>query len=249
MHLADCTFPNLPEPYDAGLGEAVAYIAGRFDPVGVIAAGSIIRGAPDPSSDFDMYVIHRENYRQRLQKRFNGVFTEIFVNPLQAIQGYFVGEQAERRPVTAHMLATGWVVYQSDPLVEQLRAEAAQLLASPPPVSPAEITFARYMAAALYEDAVDKMETDMPTAQMLLHQAVSAMLQYAFLSRGLYLPRSKDILNELIALSPSLAKDAQGYFSADNLDDQLDYVGGIVSRTIEVRGSFEWESEPEQVEK
>lgn len=247
MYLTECTFPNLAEPYRTALKEAVAYIAGRFNAIGILAAGSIIRGAPDASSDLDLYVIQRAEFRQRLQKRFNGVFAEMFVNPPTAIQKYFTEEQASRRPLTAHMLATGFVVFQSDPIVSELRAKAAQLLASPPPIIPAEMTYTRYLAAVLYEDAVDKIHTDPPTAQMLLHQAIAAMLQFAFVSRGLFLPRGKDLLEELASLNPTLASDARGYFSANNLDDQFDYAGGIVARTIQTRGSFEWESEPEEV--
>jgi hypothetical protein len=39
-------WPDLPEPYNGALRAAVAYVLDRYKPVGVIAAGSVLRGAP-----------------------------------------------------------------------------------------------------------------------------------------------------------------------------------------------------------
>ena len=55
-------------------------------------------------------MIHRGSFRQRVQKFFSGVPAEIFVNPPSGIEKYFTEEHAVRRPLTAHMLATGFVV-------------------------------------------------------------------------------------------------------------------------------------------
>src|SRR5690349_862702 len=75
------TFPSLPGKYDQALRDAVAFVLERFQPVGIVAAGTIVRGAPDPSSDLDLWVIHLQPVRQRLQKFFQGVPAEIFENP------------------------------------------------------------------------------------------------------------------------------------------------------------------------
>ncbi len=45
----------------------------RYDPLGIVASGTIVRGSPGPSSDLDLYVIHAAPWRQRVQRRFNGV--------------------------------------------------------------------------------------------------------------------------------------------------------------------------------
>lgn len=89
MNLKECTWPDLSEPYSLALQQAVEFIAARFDPLGIIACGSILRGMPDPSSDLDMYVIHHRPLRQRIQKTFNSVPSEIFVNPPAEIERYF----------------------------------------------------------------------------------------------------------------------------------------------------------------
>jgi predicted nucleotidyltransferase len=63
-----CNFPKLPDKYDRALREAVSFVLERFKPVGIIAAGTVVRGTPDATSDLDVWVIHMEPFRQRLQK-------------------------------------------------------------------------------------------------------------------------------------------------------------------------------------
>jgi predicted nucleotidyltransferase len=148
-----CSFPKLPDKYDRALREAVSFVLERFKPIGIIAGGTIVRGTPDAASDFDVWVIHLEPVRQRLQKFFNGVPVEIFVNPPWVIRKYFVQDQGEARPISAHMMATGAVVLATDPVVEQLRQTAISLVNSSPTLTPQKLTSARYAAATKLEDA------------------------------------------------------------------------------------------------
>ena len=83
--MSQCKWPDLPEKYGKALREAVRFILNRFDVSGIVAAGTIIEGNPDLSSDLDVYVIHRKLFRQRIQKFFNDVPAEIFVNPPAAV--------------------------------------------------------------------------------------------------------------------------------------------------------------------
>lgn len=123
--LNQCRWPEQPPRYAAALREAVIYIVNRYDPVGIVACGTIIRGAPDEASDLDLYVIHGAPRRQRVQKFFGGVPAEMFVNPPVAIRRYFREQHAAGRPLTAHMLATGWIVLSRDGIIETLCREAA----------------------------------------------------------------------------------------------------------------------------
>src|SRR3954451_4968125 len=103
-------FPTLSAPYDQALRAAVSYVLERYAPLGIIASGSILRGNPGPSSDLDIYVIQAGNQRQRVQKRFAGVPTEIFVNNAAAVRHYFAEERQAGTPQTAHIRVTGSVV-------------------------------------------------------------------------------------------------------------------------------------------
>lgn len=242
-----CAWPALPAPYDQALHAAVEFILSRFEPVGLIAAGSILRGTPDAASDLDVYVIHRAPFRQRIQKLFNGVPAEIFVNPPAQVERYFVSEQADARPITAHMLATGHVLLSLDPAVEALRERAHALLNEPPALTDAQRTWARYLAANQYEDALDIAERDPANASLLLAQAVTSMLQFTFRDRHSFLPRSKAMLDKLAALDPDLADVARRFFMAGTFDTRLELAAHIADKTIGARGFFEWESAPETV--
>jgi predicted nucleotidyltransferase len=245
--LKRCAWPNLPERYDRALREAVTHILERYTPVGIIAAGSILRGTPNRSSDLDIYVLHLAPYRQRLQKFFNDVPAEIFVNPPAAVEGYFTSEGAASRPITAHMLVHGFVILDQHPVVGQLRQRAQDMLATPPNLSAAQHTWKRYLASNLLEDAVDVAVQDPQTAQIFLAQAVFAMLQYHFEADGHFIPRTKELLTQLDAYDPPLAALARRFYSSGDYTTRLAAAEQIADRTVAVRGFFEWESEPEQV--
>jgi hypothetical protein len=142
-----CEWPDLAPKYDAALRSAVRFITQTFEPVGIIASGTILRGTPDPASDLDIYVIHLKSTRQRIQKFFEGIPAEIFVNPPEKIEQYFEEEQQSGRPLTAHMLATGFVILDLDPVVETLRRKAKSCLAQPPTTSAQTIEMLRYLTA------------------------------------------------------------------------------------------------------
>jgi hypothetical protein len=253
----ECVWPDLPDKYDRALREAVEYILGRFEVVGIFAAGTIIEGKPDASSDLDLYVVHRQPFRQRIQKFFNGVPAEIFVNPPAVIERYFEEEGAYMRPVTAHMLATGFVVIELDPVVSELRARAEALLAQRPASSeritggryqPRRLDAARYVPATLYEDAVDVAERDAATADMLVYWAVREMLNYCFVREGRQRPRHKELIEAVAQIDEETGALAWEFYAARRPAARLEIAGRIADRTIGVRGFFEWETDPEPVD-
>lgn len=242
----ELVWPKLGERYRSALREAVAYILERYEPLGILACGTIIRGTPDKTSDLDMYVIHHAPYRQRVQRWFNGVPAEIFVNPPQWIEQYFAEEAQDRRPLTAHMLATGFVVLNRDEVVDGLIGKAKKWLATrPEPTNPTSLTFKRYMIANLYEDALDRVSQDPSTASMLLSQAVRQMLDFVFDGTTEFYPRHKALLETLMAIQPEVGQLARQFWAEVTLAERLRLAEQIADKTIGVRGFFEWETEPE----
>jgi hypothetical protein len=244
--LEKCHWPDLPDRFAAALRKAVGFILQHYAVSGIVVSGTIVRGNPDPSSDLDIYVVNKEPFRQRVQKFFGGVPAEVFVNPPSAIEGYFVKEQPSRRPHTAHMLATGVVVYETGSIVGELRARAQDLLSNPPP-SPEDLTGPRYHLALLYEDALDVADRDAATARMILCAAVAGMLEFCFIRAGRFIPRRKDLLEELATLDPETAQVARQFFETLDIEAKLRLAGQIADRTIASRGFFEWEAEPEEL--
>ena len=243
MTSEDCRFPELPEHFDRSLRDAVDYVLGRFEPLGIIASGSIVRGQPDRASDHDLYVLVPGSKRLRIQKRFNGVPAEIFVNPPQAVERYFENDARDNRPITAHMIATGFVVLDRDPCVARLRALATEYLSRSTDVDEAQLTWLRYASALRYEDAVDVRETDPDTASLLLASAVVELLRFVFFhAAGHPVPRWKELLRKVEALDPGAGALVRRFFRAADLDERMRLAGELHERIAGARGFFEWES-------
>lgn len=246
--LAQCAFPALDEPYHSALREAVRYILERYqDVLGIIAAGSILRGQGRATSDLDIYVIRARSQRQRIQRRFLGVPAEIFINPPHQVERYFADERRASRPIAAHMLARGVLVLALDPVVERLRAQAESELRRTPAPSAADLRWERYLAALELEDALDILDEDPAGGAMILGSAVHKMLRYAFRQAGRTIPRDKDLLSALDALDPALAATARRFYSEREPAPMRALAQQIADRTLGVRGFFEWESDPEDV--
>lgn len=243
----NCSWPDLHEPYLAALKAATTHVLSTFPrAAGIIAAGSILRGVANRSSDIDLYVIHHDRFRQRIQKYFHHVPFEIFVNPPGMVRRYFKEEVVSGRLITAHMLATGFVVLQTDSTVSDLRQEAEAILHSDRK-KPGDCTFPRYITASIFEDALDVSDSDPATSRFILNHAVEQMLWHFFNKAGRYIPRMKDLLKELNTLDGELGHLAARYYSAGSLYEQLDLAGQLADRILEVRGFFEWKSDPEEL--
>jgi hypothetical protein len=241
-----CCWPALPAPYAATLQAAVEYVLEHFPVYGIVASGTVVAGKPDANSDIDLYVIHRLPIRQRIQRRWHATPVEIFVNPPGAIRRYFRSER--EKPSTAFMLAQGFVILDCHPVVEELRAEAAEWLARAPELPVDKLTLLRYAAADAYENAQDIRQQDPENALLLLHSAIQQMVEYAFLSANRPLPRHKDTLAALAALDPELAQVVRTYYRSApsrRLGRHFDLAARIAQDTIHTSGFFEWESNPD----
>lgn len=246
--IASLSWPDLPPRYDRALRLAVSYIQKRFKPTAIIASGTIIRGKPHANSDLDLYVIHRKPFMQRVQKRFNGVPAEIFVNTPATVIKHLMSQREMRRPITAHMISTGFVLLDNEPLLPKLATKAKQILKNGPK-KPAklDIVHERYFAGSLYEDALDMAQHDPATADMILSKAAKQMLLMAVMLAGRYEPRDKDLLQTIKEIDPKLAAWARSFYTAATLKTKIGQAERIADRTIKCRGFIEWESKPVKV--
>lgn len=245
--LSECRWPLLDARYAAALQEAAACIIERFDPHTIFVCGSIIRGNPDATSDLDLYVVHDAGWRQRVQKYFNGIPAEIFVNPPHQIERYFDEERREGRPLTAHMLATGFIVLDRQGTAAALQQRAQQMLHQMPDASEAHLVYQRYMLANRYEDAADIAGHNPENADLLLGHVIYDLLNFAFLAANRHAPRPKELLKHLDALNPELARLASAFYRAQSAAERLELAGQIADHTVGARGFFEWETPPQNV--
>lgn len=240
--LSRCHWPDLPPRYATALRAAVTFALDRFEPQAIVAAGSVVRGEADRTSDIDLFVVQERPYRQRIQRWFGDVPAEIFVNPARAIRAYFAAEHARARPSAAHMIATGFPVL-GGPALDALRAEAAEWLAKRAAITPDDDTFARYTAATLLEDGEDVAERDPALAGALLGEAVMAMLRYHARAAHGTVPRNKNLLLDVARSDGEAADLARRFFLASTIEERLLAARALADRTVGARGFFEWESE------
>jgi predicted nucleotidyltransferase len=245
----NCDFPTLPTKYDVALRGAVSFVLSTFTPVGIIASGTILRGTPDATSDIDLWVVHLEPMRQRLQKFFNAVPVEIFVNPPWTIHSYFAEEQSSARPISAHMIATGHVILAIDPRVEELRRKAEWLLTQPPDLSEEAITRAKYTAATRFEDSTDIAFRNPVGASMMLSQSLVEMMRFAFLQARRFIPRDKDLLEQFGLLDNESAAKVRAFFQTSDCQERVTLATEVADKILGTRGFFEWASVPEMKEK
>jgi predicted nucleotidyltransferase len=246
-HTDEFVWPEVDEPYASALRAAVEMILAHYTPLGVIASGSVLRGQGGPTSDLDIFVIHQAPFRQRLQRRFHNVATEIFVNPPEKVREYFGEEHADRRPITAHMLATGIVVLRRAAVVDELRNEAATWLTKRPQPTASQLRWSRYSLVDLLDNTRDVLDSDIATANYLLHQVTAGIVNYWYAASNRFTPRLKEILLTLHKEEPAVGELVQLYYETPSLKQRFQLVELLAHYVLGETTFFEWDSEPEPV--
>lgn len=231
--------------YRLALDQALAWITTHFEPLGIVASGSIIRGNPHATSDFDLYVVHEQAFRQRVQKRFNGVPCEIFVNNPAQVRAYFASELRQNRPVTAHLLATGQLVHGPDnPQILALVAEARHYATLANPLTEEQATFRKYGIATLLEDAADTLATDEASSCYMLDQAIAQLVEFVFAAHQHPLPRIKDRLATLGELDATVGQGVRQYYQSAGAAQKVAVAKALVLHVTGHGEFFEWRSAP-----
>ncbi|MCU0328240.1 MAG: hypothetical protein MUE53_04550 [Chitinophagales bacterium] len=225
------------------------WIKQNFNYKAIFVSGSIIRGNPNKNSDFDVYVVNTDNFRQRIQKYFNEIPFEIFVNPLKQIYSYFEEEQNSNRPVTANIISTGKLVKGEDIREIQLLIEDAKKY-SQTPKSKTEIatTFLKYEITNTLEDALDIENEDAITANLLTNITIEKLIKYKFYINEIPLPRIKERLKELSKIDESFWKNIEQFYTELNYNKKIRIAEQLVNKEIGAIGFFEWESKKEKIE-
>ncbi len=239
--------PNLPEPWATACREVCAWIAADLPARAIIVSGTVVRGGGDRASDLDIQVINRESWSQRQTRLFAEVPCEIFVNPVHRLVRWYREEASEGCPSTAHMVATGAVVYDPDGICADLQAEARTWLDRPPTPNPVRLNQAKYGPATWIEDSLDVLQRDPELAILFAGEALPRILDAWFLDRRRVRPRRKDRLQVLEAEDPAAAVLLRRALAAPAIRDRVTAAGDLCQRLLGVRGTFAWESPREPV--
>ncbi len=226
------------------LDKALSWVFENFKPIGIIVTGSIVRGNPDINSDFDIYVIHKEFFRQRIQKFFNNVPCEIFVNNINNVYGYFEKEHKNNRPVSAHMISTGKVVFGADNFeVKELINKANSFYLKPLIPTEIKLISLKYAISTLFEDATDIKDKDTLTCTYFLNKLINDIIDFIFFTNSIPLPRPKERIKYLEKNFNDIGKLIVGYYQTEKFQDKYEIAKIIVGKTVGEYGFFEWESD------
>jgi predicted nucleotidyltransferase len=228
-------------PFDRAIAALEVYVRATYAPIGIVVAGSIVRGEAGPSSDLDVFVIHDHPWRLREQRRFAGVPAELFVNPAAQVRRYFANEHRDGRPCTAHMFATGEPIEPVAPVIAELVAEARDWLTRPLEITAEQDAQRRYAGVDVLDDARDIIAIDPVAASLLLADAVRAIIGYAFWKQRKFQPRRKDAVAALAALDPEAAALVRRWASTSG-PDALAVVETLARRVLGADTFFEWAS-------
>jgi hypothetical protein len=240
------TIPELPAVYGEALGECARTVLGRYDVLAILATGTIIRGVADPRSDLDVVVLHRDNFRQRLQEWHLGVPCEIFLYPPGRITKLFESEAAGRMSPTAHMFAFGKAVYDPEKVLPGLQELAGEILPKAPgSVSELSAIKTRYFAATMLEDALDLAERDPASGAMLLGIAVWELMKCRVWIEPGWWPRAKDLPSRFRELDPDGARLATLATTLPSLEERLEAAKKLCLHVTGAEGFFEWAGERE----
>lgn len=232
------------ENHKTALEEAKKWIEQNYKTIGIIASGSIVRGNPNKKSDFDIYVIHEESFRQRVQKYFNRVPCEIFINSIEQTMTSFLKERNDNRPVTAHMLATG-VILKGDEneKIKYILTEAKEYQNKSKEFKELDLTMFKYVISNLLEDANDIAEEDTDTCNYILGKVTDKIIDYWFFKKQKPLPRIKERFNIIKNEDNELYESLSNSLKQGELETKLKLLNEIVEKEIGVKGFFEWQTE------
>jgi predicted nucleotidyltransferase len=233
-------------PFDGAIAALEAYVRATYAPIGIVVAGTIVRGGAGPNSDFDVFVVHDRPWRLREQRRFEGVPAELFVNPPEQVRRYFANGHVAGCPDTAHMFATGEPLEPVHPVIRELVAEARDWLARPFEPAPEQLEPLRYVGVDLLDDARDVIAHDPTAASLLLADAVRRIIAYAFWKQRRFQPRRKDAVTALAAIDPAAAGLVQRW-SASRGSDALAAVEALARHVLDADTFYAWTSAREPI--
>lgn len=203
--------------------------------IGIILTGSMVHGTLDKHSDIDITMILRSDcdYRERGNTWIDGIEIEYFKNPPQQIRHYF---QMERNsPHTAHMLTYGEVVYQNDPVIDELVTEAKTVWATQPPaLRPPQIDISKYHIDDVLKDLADcEAKNDVMAATLTRSHLVDFCINIFCKHHRVFRAKAKRLQEQLEGIDSDFAEIVYLMLSgsgnwAENLPRLREYMAGLL---------------------
>ena len=241
----DIQYPDLGSPYDDALRQAISFVFDHEAPiVGVVVAGSVVRGEADERSDLDVYVIVEGTLRQRRQRRFLGVPCEMFFNPVERIPRYLVDERLRGEGSATSMLAYGFIMHDPTRVMARMQQEAQRSHESGPTVSDETVRLRSYLIVDRLDNARDIADRDPALSAAMTGAVVVDVLKLAHAKLGIWIPRDKDLHWSVLQHHPEL----EVLLAAYGRQPDAESAAAIVKAIVGVAGFFAWDSAPEPID-
>ncbi len=243
---------RLTKRYEIAKELAVEFILQNYPTtIGIVVGGSVVRNEGDKNSDLDIYVVHSDNFRQRVTKFFNGVPCDIFINTMFHIKNYFIEEHKSNRPVTADMISTGTIVYGVENqdmihLLDSAKTEAKSVLV----LALEETQRRKYELSTLLEDVEDVLENNVELADYILQNLMIKTIDFAFLYLKTPLPRAKNRLKVLATADAEIGKRVYGFYGTKSVSKQYNICKELIILLLkpEKYSGLEWITKREYLE-
>jgi hypothetical protein len=185
---------------------ARAIVSERFPGVRAAFLGAgILSARRTATSDLDIVVVLAgppAPYRESL--RWHGWPVELFVHDSASLDHFFASDTARRRPTLARMCTDGVVLAGDQDTIENVRERANSVLAAgPPPVSSAELDWARYGLTDLLDDLAGS--NDAGETAVISWNVWTSAAELALMLAGHWLGSGKWLVRELRTADPLLA--------------------------------------------
>jgi predicted nucleotidyltransferase len=236
---------NQSSNYLEAKNQAVEYIKQNFtNLVAIIVGGSIIREEYNAFSDFDIYVIHNNNFRKRVYKFFNGIACDIFINNLSHIEDYFAKEYINNRPVTANIISTGEIVLGKDRFEVKGIIKKSIIYANTsykPKYN--ELILKKIELLTYLEDIEDILKIDFETSNYLMNNLITKSIDLFFIIEKIPLPRIKNRIKFIENQKKEFSLLIKKFYFTNDLNEKYINCKKIVQYlTDKTKLDFDWET-------
>ncbi len=238
---------KLPARYHAAFMAVAADLIADKEVRGATLSGSMLRGEEGPTSDLDINVIVSGKHRQRRQFMVDGVFVEMFRNPLKQVERYF----KENDHIAMHMLGYGHVIVDKDGALAKVRKRARALFkAGPPAMKPDTQIYARYSLWDICADVRDLLAArQMLEARALMGKVVWDALAFHYARHRRWEFKPKRMLGDLRSWQPKLARLVEAFFATQGPAATAPFEAAIaiILAPQKLHEPMIWETKPQKV--
>ncbi len=239
---------DIPDRYLHALETVLAEIETETEPVGILLTGSVVHGNAAASSDLDVAILHDQPWRQRVQRVVDGVPVECFINSQTWWLHTLESEAASGRSPAAHFLARGVIWRDQGDRMQELQRTAQRYVDAGPQVSEEVLVALRYTAVSTLEDGIDIVTIDADRARWLLYDAIDKALRHHYMLNRVWIPREKDVFQDLDKRWPGIGASVGDAFAADSVVALGNKATEIVRTCTGETRFFDWASSRQELE-